>query len=81
MEENSISSCGWEATARNYGNNEIKFTRGENERPPVTSACFTSLSAEETQGRNLREGAATEEHDQNDALGVVPHARMSSGAA
>lgn len=43
--------------------------------------CFTSLSAEETQGRNLRKGAATEEHDQNDALGLVPRTRIGSGAA
>ncbi len=36
-----------------------------------TQALFTSLSAEETQGWNLRKSAATEEHDENDALSVV----------
>lgn len=38
------------------------------EKVPDWTGWFTFLSAKEAQGRDLRECAATEEHDQDDAL-------------
>lgn len=45
------------------------------------SGWFTFLFAEETQGRDLRESAAAEEHDQDDALCVVLSIQICTIAA
>lgn len=42
---------------------------------------FTFLSAVETQGRDLRESAATDEHDQDDALGIILCIQICATAA
>lgn len=42
---------------------------------------FTFLSAEEAQSGDLREGAASEEHDKDDAPGVALRPRVRSAAA